>query len=260
MKGEREDIRQEITEIKEKLSDIHSDVKRSMELSGQQHMESILAGIRKEFSNAIAGHVVEGIDSGLECSMVRKCQMHDTCKSNFSGFLKNNAGLIRRDTVQEDIILKNREELDRMKGAAPFDRCDRCFSEVSLVFEKQVNLMRSLRIYSTKEEKRLELSKLPEELMVSDVLEPLSSKQRLQILKAAAVKTKTFSELSELTGLRGGNLLFHLQKLLDSGMLLQRHERGDYMITEKGYRLLNSLAEAYAGLKEESAPILQAHP
>ena len=260
MKGGRENIRQEIAGIKEKLSDIHSDVKRSMELAGQQHIETILAGIRKEFSNAIAGHVVEGIDPGLECSMVRRCQMHDTCKTIFSGFLKNNAGLIRRDAVQEDIVLKSREELNRMKGAAPFDRCDRCFSGVSLLFEKQLNLMRSLRIYSTKEEKRLELSKLPEELVVSDVLEPLSSKQRLQILKAAAVKTKTFSELSELTGLRGGNLLFHLQKLLDSGMLLQRHERGDYMITEKGYRLLNSLAEAYAGLKDESPPILQAQP
>jgi predicted transcriptional regulator len=82
------------------------------------------------------------------------------------------------------------------------------------------------------------------------MLEPLSNRQRLQILKATAVETKTFSELSELTGLRGGNLLFHLQKLLDSGMILQRHERGDYMITEKGFRLLNSLAEAYVMLKE----------
>src|SRR5574341_1280195 len=195
VKGDRENIRQEIIEIKEKLSDIHSDLKLSMELAGQQHIESILAGIRKEFSGAIAGHIVESLDSDLECSMVRKCQMHDTCKSIFSGFLKNSASLIRRDTVQEDVILERRTELSRMKGEAPFDRCERCFSEVSLLFEKQLNLMRSLRIYSTKEEKRLELSKLPEELVVNDLLEPLSSKQRLQILKAAAVKTKTFSEL-----------------------------------------------------------------
>jgi DNA-binding transcriptional ArsR family regulator len=110
--------------------------------------------------------------------------------------------------------------------------------------------MRSLRIYNTKEEKRQELSTLPEEVIVNGMLEPLSNRQRLQILKATAVETKTFSELSELTGLRGGNLLFHLQKLLDSGMILQRHERGDYMITEKGFRLLNSLAEAYVMLKE----------
>jgi predicted transcriptional regulator len=66
--------------------------------------------------------------------------------------------------------------------------------------------------------------------------------QRLQILKAVFAQTKTFSEFSELTGLRGGNLLFHLQKLLDGGMIMQRHERGDYMITEKGFRVLKGIA------------------
>ena len=250
MKDEKENIRQEIIEIKSKLNDIHGDIKRSMEQAGQQHINSILADIRKDFSNAIAGHVVECIEGDLESNMVKKCQMRETCKSIFGGFLRKNANLIKRDTVQEDIILKNQVELKDMRTAAPFDRCDRCFSEVSFMFEKQLHLMRSLRIYNTKEEKRQELSTLPEEFIVNGMLEPLSNRQRLQILKATAVETKTFSELSELTGLRGGNLLFHLQKLLDSGMILQRHERGDYMITEKGFRLLNSLAEAYVMLKD----------
>ncbi|HNS24836.1 MAG TPA: ArsR family transcriptional regulator, partial [Methanobacteriaceae archaeon] len=52
-----------------------------------------------------------------------------------------------------------------------------------------------------------------------------------------------FSQLSELTGLKGGNLLFHLQKLTETDMILQRHERGDYMITEKGYSVLMALSE-----------------
>ncbi len=247
---EREKFHQEILEIKEKLSDMHTDIKRSIEQSGQQHIESILAGIRKDFSNVIAGHVIENIDYDLESNMVKKCQMRDTCKSIFSGFLQKNAGLIRHDTVQEDTILKNQSELKEMKNAAPFKRCDKCFSEVYCLFEKQLRLMRSLRIYNTKEEKRQDISTLPEDFIVNDVLEPLSNRQRLQILKATATETKTFSMLSELTGLRGGNLLFHLQKLLDSGMILQRHERGDYMITEKGYKLLRSLSEAYAMLKE----------
>ncbi|MCZ7398954.1 MAG: winged helix-turn-helix domain-containing protein, partial [Candidatus Methanoperedens sp.] len=66
---------------------------------------------------------------------------------------------------------------------------------------------------------------------------------RLQILKAVSIEAKTFSAFSELTGLRGGNLLFHLQKLLDTGLILQRHERGDYMITEKGYKVLKGISD-----------------
>ncbi|WP_269849568.1 hypothetical protein [Methanosarcina horonobensis] len=64
---------------------------------------------------------------------------------------------------------------------------------------------------------------------------------------------KSFSAFSELTGLRGGNLLFHLQKLMDSGLILQQHERGDYMITEKGFRILQGLNEIYSSL--QSSPL-----
>jgi predicted transcriptional regulator len=86
--------------------------------------------------------------------------------------------------------------------------------------------------------------------MVKSVLEPISNKQRLQILKSMASETMTFTALSELTGLRGGNLLFHIQKLLESDLILQRHERGDYMITEKGYNLLIMLSNFKKYLKK----------
>ncbi|MDD4811220.1 MAG: winged helix-turn-helix domain-containing protein, partial [Methanobacterium formicicum] len=75
-----------------------------------------------------------------------------------------------------------------------------------------------------------------------NVLEPLSNRQRLQIMKYMASQTRSFSTLSEFTGLRGGNLLFHLQKLLENDLIMQRHERGDYMITKKGFNLLLLLA------------------
>ena len=87
--------------------------------------------------------------------------------------------------------------------------------------------------------------------MVKDVLEPLSNKQRLQILKAMSSETRTFSALSEITSLKGGNLLFHLQKLLDRDIIIQRHERGDYMLTDKGYKLLVVLSEVYVLLDEK---------
>ncbi len=109
-----------------------------------------------------------------------------------------------------------------------------------------------MRIYETKDEKKQESHDLPVEAVVKEILEPLNSKQRLQILKGLASETRSFSSLSELTGLRGGNLLFHLEKLLGSGMILQQHERGYYMITEKGYRALLGIAEVYSKMNPES--------
>ncbi len=248
MANKRENSHRDILEIKEKLYEIHNDMKRFMERSSQQHLEDVLSGSRTNFANAIIGHVIDDIEGDLESNMVKKCEMRETCKSSFTGFLQKNASLIKQDDVHEDVILKNRSELNDMRNNAPSKQCEKCFSQVQNLFGKQISLMRSLRIYDTNGEKKQEISPVPEGFIV-DVLEPLSNKQRLQILKAIAIESKTFSALSELTRLRGGNLLFHLQKLLDSGMILQRHERGDYMITDKGFKILKSVSDMYSLLK-----------
>ncbi|MBE0521670.1 MAG: winged helix-turn-helix transcriptional regulator [Candidatus Methanoperedenaceae archaeon] len=249
MPDKKESSHNDLLEIKGKLNEIHRDMKRFMEQSNQQHLDTVLSGSRTNFANAVIGHVLGDIDEDLERNMVKKCEMRKTCKSKFTGFLQNNANLIKQDAVPEDVILKNQSDLNGLRSNAPSKQCEKCFSQVQTLFGKQVGLMRSLQIYNTDKEKKQELSVLPDELIVNDILEPLSNKQRLQILKAIAIETKTFSALSELTGLRGGNLLFHLQKLLDSGMILQRHERGDYMITDKGFKVLRSIGDMYSVLK-----------
>lgn len=243
----KEDSNKELLEIKEKLCEIHDDMKKFIERSGQMHLDQVLSGSRTNFTNAIIGHVIDDIEGGLENNMIKKCDMRETCKSKFVGFLQNNAGLIKQDNIHEDVILKNQSQLNDMRNNAPSKQCEKCFSQVQTLFGKQVNLMRSLQIYSSNEEKKQDVANLPEGF-IADTLEPLSNKQRLQILKAIAIETKTFSSLSELTGLRGGNLLFHVQKLLESGMILQRHERGDYMITDKGFKVLRSINDMYTVL------------
>ena len=184
--------------------------------------------------------------------MVEGCEMRDACKARFSGLLKEGANLIAEDAAGEETIGDLRSRLSDFRSKAPYDRCERCFSEASKLQEKQISLLRSMRIYETKDEKMQESQDLPVEAVVKEILEPLNSRQRLQILKSLASEIRSFSSLSELTGLRGGNLLFHLEKLLGSGMILQRHESGDYMITEKGYRALLGITEVYSRLSQDS--------
>ena len=243
MLKEAELYNKEMNEIKTKLATMHNDIKRLMENHSQQYLDLILANSKKDVINALKGYMNHDIENSLEKGMVKKCEMKDECKQKFSRFLQENTGLIHQDNIPEEAITQNQSQLSELESTAPFKKCDTCFLEVNTLFEKQINLMRALRIYSTNGEKKQNISSISEESIVKDVLEPLSNKQRLQILKAMTNETKTFSTLSELTGLRGGNLLFHLQKLLDTNMIFQRHERGDYMLTEKGYKLLVILSE-----------------
>ena len=234
---------EKMVDIDAKLDLIHQDIKRLMERSNKEYLDLMLTNLKKDFLNSITSYVADDRKNSLERGMVDPCEMRETCKSRFNEFLANNEDLILQDNVSNDIIDEKRAELGEIRKGAPFDKCNVCFSEVSSLFEKQLSLISSLQIYSTNEEKRTEISAISEDIMVKSVLEPLSNKQRLQILKSMASETRTFSSLSEVTGLRGGNLLFHIQKLLKTDLILQRHERGDYMITKKGFNLLMILAD-----------------
>ena len=225
-----------------KLEAIHQDIKRLIGKSNQEYLDLMLANLKKDILNSISAYVTDDIEKGLERSMVDPCKMRETCKARFTEFLENNATLIKQEDVSKETIKDKRAELDEIRINAPFDKCDICFSEVDSLFDKQISLISSLQIYDNNKEDKTEISSIPEDIMVKSVLEPISNKQRLQILKSMAVETMTFTALSKLTGLRGGNLLFHIQKLLENDLILQRHERGDYMITEKGYNLLIMLS------------------
>ncbi len=232
----------EIYDANAKLEAIHQDIKRLMERSNQEYLNLMLANLKKDILNSISAYVADDIEKGLEKSMVDPCRMRETCKERFTEFLENNAELIKQENVSKETINNKKAELEEIRRSAPFDKCDTCFSEVGSLFDKQINLISSLQIYDINKEDKTEISSIPEDIMVKSVLEPVSNKQRLQILKSMATETMSFTALSELTGLRGGNLLFHIQKLLENDLILQRHERGDYMITEKGYNLLIMLS------------------
>ncbi|WP_255335748.1 winged helix-turn-helix domain-containing protein [Methanosarcina sp. KYL-1] len=243
----------EIQAIKAKLSEMHSDIKKVMEYSNRLHLESALASSRTEYSNILLGHLLEDIETGLDRSMVKKCPEKENCRAAFTGLLQKNAGMIKEKHVDEAAISKTGKKIEEMRQKAPYGKCDRCFSEVSTLFLKQVSLMRSMRIYAVNQEQKEDISALETVPVVNEILEPVANSQRLEILKAVAFEARSFSGFSELTGLRGGNLLFHLQKLLDSELIMQQHERGDYMITEKGFKILKGLNEIYSALQAPGA-------
>jgi len=247
------DLHDEIVIIKSQLSDINENLKRFIERSNQQYLESILDGCRSNFSGIIIEYATDEVEHGLEEKMVNNCHMKDACKSRFSDLLKRNIEQIKEGNVPEGSINKTRSKMKELREKAQYDQCDNCFSEASRIFDKQIDLMRSLRIYREECEFKEAISTVPDARIVYEMLEPLSNRQRMQIMKALSTETKTFSALSLITGLKGGNLLFHLQRLTDSGMILQRNERGNYMITEKGYTALRGIVETYQNLESQGS-------
>ncbi len=241
----------EVRELKTEIAGLRTDLKRFIERANQQQVTAMLGDLKKEYAGVFADHQVGTAKADLSARMAGDCAMRETCYGLFMEFLENSARHIREGTVPDELIREYRKKLKTLRKKGPYERCTTCFTEVGRLFEKQVDLMQQLGIYQKKAGNADTTTPVPDDTVVRDLLDPLANIQRFQIVKALATGTRTFSEISQMTGLRGGNLLFHIRKLTDAGMILQRHERGDYIITDKGYRTLKAIAELSAGLAAE---------
>jgi len=232
----------EIRELKSEIIGLRTELKRFIEKANLQHVDGILGDLKKNYADLFTNHQVDTAKTDLSAHMVSNCKMREKCFELFMDFLQNTALHIKDGQVSDEIIKSYREQMKVMRKKGPYDKCDTCFSEVHRLFEKQVDLMQSLGIYTKEGENRDIIEEISDDTVVKDLLEPVANIQRFQILKALTIQTRTFSDISQLTGLRGGNLLFHIKKLTDTGMILQRHERGDYIITDKGFKTITAIS------------------
>ncbi len=244
-------LHREVAGLKESVESMQSTLMKMNETGTRSAPSSpaMTPARRSGLLEVVVSQAMQDVEEGLARNMIKRCDMKEPCRATFATFLQKNASLLEQETVREEIILTNQMELDRLKQSAPYDKCDKCFLEVSRLFGKQVRLMRSMRIYSTESDKRAEIEAIPEKEVVRVFVEPVANQQRLQMLKALSVEPRTFSSLSSLTHLTGGNLLFHIQKLVDAGLVTRRHDRGDYMITEKGMGVLTAISGVYQNFR-----------
>jgi DNA-binding HxlR family transcriptional regulator len=90
------------------------------------------------------------------------------------------------------------------------------------------------------------LSELPDDEVVTSLVEPISHKSRFAMLKALSSGSMTFKEFSELTGTKGGHLLYHVEKLVDAGLVAKIDGGSRYSITDRGMGVMDLVKKMYA--------------
>ncbi len=88
-------------------------------------------------------------------------------------------------------------------------------------------------------------SQLPDDLAVSEIIEPLSHKARFAMLKSLTSGDRSYKELGEITGYTSGHLLYHLSKLTEAGLAQKDPDTGQYRITEKGTGVMEIVRQMY---------------
>ena len=236
--------------VMQEIQSLRNDLHRFIERTNQIHINAIVSDLKNEYTDLISKHHMEQAQECLSNKMVQDCAMNSTCFKFFFDFLTAVSKHIKDGQITEEIISSYETQLEELKKKGRFERCKICFGEVYRLFGKQIDLMRSLGILHMRE-CTAPVTDFPDEKVVTEIIKPITSITRFQILQAVSGRTKIFSDLSHLTKLRGGNLLFHIRRLQEAGMVIQRHERGDYIITEKGFRVLSSIRDIYEHLEED---------
>ncbi len=73
---------------------------------------------------------------------------------------------------------------------------------------------------------------------IHKILSSLSNKVRLRILRVLWQEALQFSEIEENILVKGGHLQFHIGKLKEEGLVRQEKNRGKYLITQKGRKIV----------------------
>ncbi len=240
-------VSKEIFQLKQKVEEMGLELRYISTLLQNTQVTDLR---RPELIDMLRDEARQKAESRLDAGMAKRCDMRPECRQKFMELLDENLNLLDRPRVTEEDLDQQSQKLESLKLHAVAGRCDGCFREVGSLFQDQTELMRQLHLYRSKEEIRDSIDLMPEDVIVRDLLEPLSNPQRMVIMKALSRSQRSFTELSTLTNLRGGNLLFHLQRLTGTGMVFQRGGRGDYALTPKGQRSLETVNDLYMRTSE----------
>ncbi|MFZ7137214.1 MAG: ArsR family transcriptional regulator [archaeon] len=193
-----------------------------------------------------ANQLEEDIDEDIDNLMISDCHkgMKTQCSQKFKKLLAESLNVIKNSNVSEAIeeidsrIVFIEKALDKFKG----EPCEVCHENFQKKLHKDKKMLRTLVLSKNnpvgKPSKIIDFSEMSER-----VFEPLASPIRLKILNKLSQGKQSYTRLAKLTGLRAGHLIYHINKLLDAGLIGQEDNKGDYIISNRGMEVTKKISE-----------------
>ena len=138
------------------------------------------------------------------------------------------------------------EEIGKQFQKDERTRCVVCIESQTQLLESNKRLISQLRLIGSPAvalgSNNQTIDQLNPELTNDAIVNPISNKTRIQILQSIYRGENRFTDLSTNTGIEGGQLLYHLKKLIEAEYVYQT-ENKDYVLTTKGLKVLVMLAQ-----------------
>jgi DNA-binding HxlR family transcriptional regulator len=221
----------------------------------RQHLEAIESEVTKQVSLNYNHTIIDYlIDVSSDAVRNLKCDRGDEetiCKATLTAHQRRLTSLLKTGRFDDSYteLKQVKENLGKFKDMMTGQcrqSCVACIQNELDVLTSSEKLLTQLRSIGspalTMEQGRATVDSLNPEKAAEQLLEPLSNKTRLTIMKSVFRGENRFTDFIKATGLEGGQLLYHIRKLVDSGHITQ-YESKDYVLTRMGMRSMMLVAQ-----------------
>lgn len=170
------------------------------------------------------------------------CENKQNCLERCKTMIDENTKVIKESGSKEAIsdldtkIAETEVMVEKTKGHI----CEACFAN----YHKKLKLEKRAyqEIVLVEDTNKTEGNDaLDINFLIDTLFEPLSNYSRVKILFSVSEGKRSFSELSRIVDLKAGHLAFHLKKLVDANLMAQEASKGDYVITQRGLKLIKTV-------------------
>jgi DNA-binding transcriptional ArsR family regulator len=252
--GIERDVKELRSEIRQEMRSMISELKEFQALMIDDRVDEVQVALSSQYTQVAYDNALEQAEETLRERMNYcppgadrdECIDHLVDKHLRAGIAElDKAGPEGVEVAIKSIIDRDTAERKRDVGT-PCETCMRIYDgerdRLLALGEKFVRYRQSL----LQARDSVYFRQLPDDLAVSEIVDPLSHKARFAMLKSLTSDGRSYKELGEVTGYTGGHLLYHLNKLTDAGLVMKDAETGQYLITEKGSGVMEIVRKMYS--------------
>ena len=223
------ELKQEVGSLKAELGRIESVILKER-LSAVE--EALSQNRLMRYADLLNEEASEDIDRFLNAD----CEKRTKCLEYFRENLAENLMIVKSRGSKEALadLDKRINQIGSQAEKAKGTQCESCQTKFQKKLKREKRAFQTIVLVEKTNGDNHNQEVLDIPFIVENLLAPLSNPVRLKILLSLYEGKKNFSKLSKIIEFKGGHLIFHLKKLLDSKLIAQEDNKGDYIITPKG--------------------------
>ena len=185
-----------------------------------------------QYADLLNEEASEDIDKLLNIDCEKRTKCHEYLKEQLTENLLIAKSRGSKEALADLDVKINQigSQVEKAKGT----QCERCQTKFQKKLKREKRAFQTIVLVEKTNEDNHNQKVIDVPFIVENLLEPLANPVRLKILITLYEGKKNFTKLSQIMELKGGHLIFHIKKLLDSKLIAQEDNKGDYVITPKG--------------------------